>query len=368
MIRLRGRESAGRRVLAAALVLWAGDAVGADLRLSIDTPAGATLVRDARGSVTLRGRVRLFELTPPASDIVLLIDASEDAAGPSGADVDGDGRASPGKGVGLSRWGVPVYRFRGSADSILAAEILAARRIVDTWPGARARFGIVVIASPYDPHPCEHGPRGPGASVVLPLTPDRDLVSRALRGVLGDGPRGASNLAEGIRLSVSMLAGLPEAGSDAREGVERLIVLLGHRAPTFPFGSPFHTAPEDVHLAQDAARAAGSAGIRIEGFAFGKGEGKALGSLEGILALAGGHLARVADPRGSRLDPASSAAGVVLSAVNETSGGGAPGVQSAPDGTWVAAVPATRGENRIRLRARAADATQAEQTIVIQVP
>lgn len=368
MIERFAHESAVPRALAAAaaLVLWAGIAVAADLRLSIDTPTDGPVVRDASGRVTLRGHVRVGESRPAPSDIVLLIDASEDAAGPSGADVDGDGRVSPDQGLHLSRWGVPVFRMRRNGDSILAAEILAARRIADAWPGAGARIGIVVIASPYDAHPCEHGPKGPGAKIVLPLTPDPILVFHALDGVLREGSHGASNLASGIRLSVSMLAGLPGTASEPRPGVERLVVLLGYRAPTFPFGSPFHTAPEDIRLAENAARAAGSAGIRIEGFAFGNGEGKVLGSLEGILALAGGHLVRVADLLSASFDVASSAGGVSLSVVNQTRGLSPAPVSLARDGSWSATFSAVKGENRILVRAQAPDGTGAERSVVIR--
>jgi hypothetical protein len=42
-------------------------------------------------TVTLRGHVRVGEFSPPPSDVVLLIDTSEDSAAPSGADLDGDG-------------------------------------------------------------------------------------------------------------------------------------------------------------------------------------------------------------------------------------------------------------------------------------
>ena len=117
MIADPGQGSAARRVIlaaVAALVLWAGAAAAADLRLTIDSPPDGSIARDSPGTVTLRGHLRVGEFTPPPSDVVLLIDASEDSAAPSGADLDGDGRVSPGQGLRIlgglgrvdrSRWG-----------------------------------------------------------------------------------------------------------------------------------------------------------------------------------------------------------------------------------------------------------------------
>ncbi|MDP3940393.1 MAG: hypothetical protein Q8R92_19940, partial [Deltaproteobacteria bacterium] len=63
-------------------------------------------------------------------DVVLLIDASEESATSSGADVNGDGKIDAGKGLHLGKGGVPRLGFRTGGDSILSAELYAARRLL----------------------------------------------------------------------------------------------------------------------------------------------------------------------------------------------------------------------------------------------
>jgi Mg-chelatase subunit ChlD len=153
------------------------------------------------------------------------------------------------------------------------------------------------MAQPFDPHPCEMVPEGPGAELLQPLTADRVAVREALDRVALRKPGGASNLAAGIRMSVSMLAGLPDTGAPPRPNATRVILFFGHRAPTFPFGSPYHTSPDDIALAERAAKVAVKAGIRLEILAFGTGKGMVLESLARIAALTGGRLTRIADVR-----------------------------------------------------------------------
>jgi hypothetical protein len=232
---------------------------------------------------------------------VLLIDASQDAAGTSGSDVDGDGEVDPGKGVHLLRRGLPKIRFRSGGDSILAAELFAARRILGSL-GPDTRVGVVVIAQPFDARPCMMKSTGPGARTLQALTLDRERVVRALDQLAATEPSGASNLAEGIKRSVSMLAGLPGSSSEARPGAERVTVLLGHRAPTFPFGSPYLTSPEDLALAERAATVAAKIGVRVEAVTFGSKKGFVVDRLAHIAAITGGRLTRVEDVRSATYD------------------------------------------------------------------
>ncbi len=247
------------------------------------------------------GRVAAELGAPRPRDVVLLVDASQDAAGASGSDVDGDGRVDPGKGMHLLRRGMPKIRFRSGPDSILAAEIFAARKIVEALP-ADTRIGVVVMAQPFDTRPCQMRPTGEGARVLQPLTFDRAFVARALDRLAATEPSGASNLAEGLKLSVSMLAGLPGRASRPRPGAERVTVLLGHRAPTFPFGSPYLTGPDDLALAERAAVVASKVGVRLEVLAFGKGKGFVVEQLDRIAGLTGGRLTRIEDVQSETYD------------------------------------------------------------------
>jgi hypothetical protein len=335
------------------------------VRLSVDRILPSAARVDGAGErVTIEGRARVSEVAPYPTDVILLIDASEDSAGVSGADVDGDGRVSRGRGLRFRR-GLPTLGLRGSGDSILAAEVLAARRTAALLDPVTARAAVVAIGQPYDTNPCEHGPIGPGARLIVPLTSDRARVEEGLDRVLADGPKGASNLAEGIRLSVSTLAGLPDTASTARARAERVVVLFGHRAPTFPFGSPFHTSPEDVELAAQAAGAAGRTGVRLEALAFGGLAGEAVGTLEAIAAEAGGRLERVSDPRAARLGMGAGSAVASLSVLNESTREEATDVSVLSDGTWRATLPLAPGANRIRVRARARDGSEREARLVL---
>src|SRR4029077_3691422 len=129
--------------------------------------------------VTLEGQARVSEIAPHPTDVILLVDASEDSAGAAGTDVDGDGRVSPGRGLRFSH-GIPKLSLRGGGDSILAAEVLTARRTAASLDPATARAGVVVIGHPYDSPPCEHGPIGLGARLIVPLTNDHARIEEGL--------------------------------------------------------------------------------------------------------------------------------------------------------------------------------------------
>lgn len=250
-------------------------------------PAPSTLPDGLRG-----------ELSPGRPlDLILLVDASLDAATSTGTDVNGDGKVDPGKGIRLTKGVLPTVSFRTGEDSILAAEIYAARRIVASAIHEGTRIGVVLMAQPFDPHPCELVPEGPGAELLQPLTEDRTAVLAALDRIALRRAGGASNLAEGLRMSVSMLTGLPDMGAEARPDARRTVLFFGHRAPTFPFGSPYHTSPDDIALAERTAKVAATAGVRIEILTFGTGEGMVISSLARIAEITGGALTRVPDVR-----------------------------------------------------------------------
>ena len=190
---------------------------------------------------------------PIEHDVVIVIDVSGSTAIASGVDVDEDGT------LGRQRrrrenWRNFNPRFLSSdpGDTVLAAELVATRRLVELLDPDRTRIGIVAFAD--------------GARILAPLGSDRGRIETVLHDLEEGFGSGATDMGRAIaRGTEALLAGQTPAGEAPGARARRMTLLvLSDGWPTAP------VSPElAARAALDAAGAAAQSGIRIEAFGLG---------------------------------------------------------------------------------------------------
>jgi predicted aspartyl protease len=271
-----------------------------------------------------------------AYDIVIVVDRSGSTAYASGTDVDGDGR------VGRRRRNVESWRSfnprRLSSDlddTVLAAELTAAKRLVALLDPQRARIGIVSFAD-----------RG---EVRAPLGSDRASIESALDDIDRMFGSGATDLAHATRLGARALL---VASDSAPETRRKVLLILSDGYPTAP-GSESMAAAE----ALEAAREAGDAGIGVYTFGLGLGKVRVGDVFVEMAEVTGGSHVRLHEP-GDILHelPHIDLARVAHIAIeNATVGEEARAIRVFPDGSFDGYLRLQPGDNRIRVTARSRD-------------
>jgi hypothetical protein len=208
---------------------------------------------------------------PARLDVVFAIHASSETLAASGADIDGDGRAS------IQRYFLGFIPTRPKrADSVLAAELKAVRAALERLDARTTRVGVVAYAG----DAADAARRG--AEVIAPLTEDYEQVRTALQALAKRGPKGMTDLRGGIDLAAEQLGD----GS-----AQRVMILLSDGRPTLPYrGEPVTNRSESVAAAQRAA----GAGVRI--FVYGIGAEISEDVLRQIAEASKGDYTRVANP------------------------------------------------------------------------
>jgi uncharacterized protein YegL len=278
----------------------------------------------------IRGRAGQGSRTP--LDIVLAVDTSLSTLYPSGRDVDGDGITGKLRGPGM--------RFGGSyrslerwttdpGDTVLAAELEAARRLLEHLEVERTRVGLMTFAL------------RPRVRAEL----DRlDRTTAVLGGVRPRMEQGGTDLGAAVRAAVRMLT------DDARDPAARspILLLLSDGEPTFP--SPELYARREALRAAERAR---DAGVRIFAFAVGADpDGASL--LAGMAEVTGGEVMDASNA-GDLLEqlPVARLAGIEsIEIENLTSAAPARAVRLFADGSFDGFVPLEAGTNRIEVRVR----------------
>jgi Mg-chelatase subunit ChlD len=315
------------------------------IELSVEYPPDDSVVNQSACGVFVAGRALAVQGETPHLDVVIVLDTSRSTSEPTGVDLDGDGTI--GEPV-LAREG-PIFIERNSDpnDSVLAAEVAAARLILRGLDPRRTRLSVVTFAgeaadarSPRGAHPSSEP-----ATTAAPLTSDHARVDLALADVLAEEPHGNTHMAAGLDLATSELArGI---------GSEKVVIFFTDGQPTLPHGP---TRERDNILAVfDAADRAERAGVRIHSFAVGA------DALEGPMAVVemanrtGGYFPAVPDPGDlpqlmkdlhfTRLRD--------VAVRNATTGTNAHLFRLAADGSWIGFLQLKPGPNRIELHARA---------------
>jgi len=243
---------------------------------------------------------------------------------------------------------LPAINLR---NSILAAEVVASRRLLTQLDPKTTRVGVITFNK--------------DARLMQPLTHDFEEVGRLLISIYKTGPNGGTNMVEGIRLGIKELHGL--GASEKKTDAIKTMILLTDGAPSLPLGDGGRANQGDAELAINAARLAGKSGIKVH--VFGLGEQVLLHPLAatGIAMQSGGTFTPVRRPADIlALVENISVVGVeYVQVVNQTTGQKATHVRLAADGFFSSAVPVVEGRNQIDVFARASDGASGRDSITV---
>ena len=302
-------------------------------------PAGSetsSVWLDVQAPQRVEGPVALVELRGQAGvgaegryDLVLCIDTSHSTAFASGVDVDGDGRV----GRALRSANDPQRRYNwnprrfstDSDDTRLAAERVAAQRLIQRLNLSRTRVGLVRFDS--------------RAEIIAELGSSQEELTAALDG-LGDHvfAGGTTEPATALRAAEAMLSAAPPVAGDVPR---RFIVLLSDGELTR--GAD---AYDEILAAADAAARVQA---RIEAFLWGEGSERDDALFDELATRTEGAVQRLARPadvmvalpqiRLSRVR--------AVSITNATGGAPARALRRFPDGSFDGIVPLQPGLNRL---------------------
>ncbi len=335
-----------------------------ELSLSVEHPEDGTIIGDANGAfiagraLAMVGKIRLF-------DLIFVLDTSHSTSDPAGADVNGNGVLGQARLGGLG--GLFGMGSSDPGDSILAAEVSAARQILRGLDPRTTRVGLVTFAGE---------PQSSGGVIVLgrveppavteeALTVEYDHIERALQRVISRGPRGSTHMAAGVDQSTIELLGLRGALSDPRPEAEKIVLFFTDGQPTLPYDAAFMA--DNVKAVLRAAERAHKAGVRIHSFAIGE------EALEGPIATVEmaarteGYFTPVRDPAdlANVIEEVNFTEIEELRVRNLTTEQDAPHITLNLDGSYAALLPLCDGKNRVEIYARASNGKEGRKQLTL---
>ena len=331
---------------------------GAGPRVQILSPSDGAHLAQQQNLVFVSGKVEKEAGRSAKVDIFFVIDSSGSTSQYSGSDLGDAGLPDvpdlfgpPRPQIGIGGFGLGGPSPRTLRNSILAAEVAAARRLLVQLSPASTRVGVLTFSQ--------------GAKLLQPLTHDFERVRQVLDDILRAGPYGGTNMVEGIRMGIAELMGL--GTSAKRPEAVKVQMLLTDGFPTLPIGGGKQAVPEDTNLAIEAARLARRAAIKIHVFALGE---EALSYPRAAVETAkesGGTYTPVTRPADvlAVVENISVVGVDHVQVVNRTTGQRATRLRLAADGYFSSAVPVTDGRNRIDVLARASDGSSGSDSITV---
>jgi len=345
-----------------------------DIDIKIEYPSdGATIVLPSN-HVVIEGHAFAKSEDIPLVDLMIAIDSSGSTGRPSGVDVNQNGI------IGRKVKEVRIFglligsKITDPGDSVLAAEVQAAKNLLKQLDPNTTRVGIVNFGGDFLPGTGYDGdrtfmvnPATPDAFLKQPLTSDFKLVNRALNQIYQEGASGGTNISEGIRVAISELSGTKSSVSLYKPNTQKIILLLSDGVPTFPVGSASVSDPEDKSLAISAAQLASIANIKINTFSLGTDSLRETYTLEEISRQSRGIFTAVPNPGDiiTVLSKTSFAELDFVDVINSTFAERAQEIVLNPIGDFIASVPVRDGLNKISATANASDGTKAENSITI---
>ncbi len=339
------------------------------VRIVVETPRNGSVVRNRTDMTALAGVATAEGAGPLYFDIMVVLDVSGSTRYPSGIDVDGDGE------IGETQSGLlqamPDTINTDPGDSVLAAEVAAAKALVGGLDSTRVRVGVVSFAGEIDPSTGRRrSATQADAFLEQALTSDYARVHRALDAVLLRGSSGGTNMEAGIKMAVRELAGLSGSVSKPKRSSKKAILLLTDGKPSLPFGRGNVEDPEDDEAVIAAARLARAGGILINAYGLGPGAIDYPVAATEMAKVSGGVYTPVRRPG----DIVTVLSGVSFAniedvvAVNLTMGemAGPDDVLLHPDGSFHGFVPVRPGMNRIRVSALASDGSRGSAEFEIE--
>lgn len=333
------------------------------VRILIEAPKPGERVQNKVHQAPIRGTAVAAGERPALFDVMIVIDISGSTKVASGVDVDGDGEVGVDPHNELLPPGAfdPAVRSTDPGDTILQAQIRAARSLLHGLDARRVRVGLVTFSGEVNPLTGERKSLDQqDAWLDVPLTGDYAAVERALGAVLARGPNGATNYSAGIRLAIVELAGLSGAKSTQRAGASQVMLFLTDGIPTLPVGKGNREDPGDGEAALRASQLARSAGISINTYALGPAALQYPRVLTEMARMTVGTYTPVQNPG----DIVTLLQGVTFADVedvvltNLTTGEFSTDVKLAPDGSFSGFVPVREGRNRVRVSALASDGSR----------
>jgi hypothetical protein len=328
------------------------------VRVAVHTPRPGSVVRGHFDTTELAG---IAEATARALefDVVLVIDVSGSTKYPSGIDIDSDGELGAQDRTVLGE-DVPNT---DPDDSILAAEVMAAKTLLDELEPGRVRVGVVSFAGEVDPTTgLRRSANQADSWVEQPLSGDYAAVRATLERVLLRGSSGGTNMAAGLQLAITELAGLSGSQSERRDRARKIVLLLTDGLPSLPFGRGEVQDPGDIEAVIQKARLAKQGHIKVNAYGLGmRAIDNPIAAVEAAQTT-GGLYTAVRRPG----DIVTVLSGVSFAdiddvvAVNLTIGemSEPEDISVLPDGSFRGYVPVRPGRNRIRVSALASDGTR----------
>jgi len=307
-------------------MLAAGSGRAERVYLEVDAPHSGDLVREPIGLLEVRGWAGTG--LRGRHDVVIVLDRSASTFRASGVDIDGDGV------VGRNFKGEPsehpVLWTSDFGDTIVSAELLAARRLIERLDSESTRMGLVSFGS--------------NAKVEAPLGSSRAALLAALDSIPPE-PKGGTYIYGALEEAITVFGPKPEADAGSRQ---RQIILLSDGIATAP-DPPAAAQATSVHAARNAARA----GARITAFALGPAASQNREKFEEIVLANGGELV-VLDAPADVLEFVPYMSWTRIATVrleNATTGEAGRAVRLFPDGTFDGFAPLALGRNELRLHA-----------------
>jgi hypothetical protein len=341
-----------------------GEVSATRVHVEIDVPSNGSVVGEAPCGLYVAGRALALQGEMRQFDVMIVIDTSHSTIDPTGADINGNGT------IGTPHLGSVGSMFNlGSTDpgdSILAAEVAAARQVVRGLDPRTTRLGLVTFAGDLPGQGGLLGGRQPMPAITLEaLTNDYARIERALDFVVAREPEGATHMAAGVDQATIELVGLRGSQSRANAKSEKLVLFFTDGQPTLPYGSGFEA--DNVRAVLRAASRAARAGIRIHSFAIGP------DALDGPIATVemasrtDGYFTPVRHP-GDLVEVVEEVSFANLETVtlrSLTKKQDAAFFRSTADGSWAGLLKLDPGKNLIEVLARANDGTQTARTLEV---
>ncbi len=349
-------ERAGRPADADGPLLGKAGALSTELLVDIEYPSDGDYIGDPEGAflagraLALLGEFRRF-------DVLFVIDTSGSTAMATGIDLNGNGV------VGEDRMG-GLFGNTDAGDSVLAAELMAARRVLANLDARNTRVGLVTFNGRTAEDDSQRGTivitiggsGRPDALTESPLTTDYEQIEDALDHVWERGPTGQTNMTEAIRLGIRELRGFRGSLSTPDPDSEKIIMFFTDGQPNLPY----RNKRQDIRSVIRASSQAERAGIRIHSFAIGP---EALSGPTAAVEMAnvtGGFFTPVREP-GDLVEIVENVSFANIESLeirNATLDKAALESSSAADGSFAALIPLQTGINVLEVKARAADGTE----------
>lgn len=336
--------------------------------VEISSPVAGEKVENDVDMAPVRGTARSGTQRSLDFDVLIALDVSHSTRLPSGIDVDQDGEVGFNPKLELVAPGTYPEDLvcTDPGDHILAAEVQAARILVDELDPQHTRIGVITFSGEVNP---ETGRRmrvdQKDARLVVALTNDFPRVLEALSEIQKRGPHGATNFAAAEQLAVTELSGLPGAQSQPLPGRRKVLLFLTDGKPTLPIGTGNRQDPGDTDAAIRGARLARKAGVTIHTFALGSNALASPVAVQEMARITSGTFTPVRNPG----QIVAFLQGVSFTDIedvvihNLSTDEVSFDVSVFPDGRFSGFVLAAVGSNRVRVTALASDGSEGSQEV-----